>query len=282
MTLLDSGSEINVISTRCCERLKLEGAPITINITGAGGVVKKRKTKLVEVSILDLYGNTTQIECIVLNEVCGKVLTIGKEIIQSVKHELMANTENLITNEGNIDILIGLSSPQLHKQLSIKGYPNQVHIVETLFGPCLVGPVTKGSNGNYAKGTISSNVINIEVAEDENRHLMKYLEAEVAGINKECKCQTKTDDKLQFEEAMKTSWTVSEDGRLEIQLPWKMNPEKLSNNRSQAVHRDLKLRKQLEKKGETMKLFKDQINEMIEGGILKKVNADYPKRYLPL
>ena len=95
-------------------------------------------------------------------------------------------------------------------------------------------------------------------------------------------CKLKSDDELRFDEAMKSSWMVDDDGRLEIQLPWKLNPNKLANNREQAVNKDIKLRIYFEKNKKTLKIFKDQIDEMIEEGILNKVEANYPKRYLPL
>ena len=61
-----------------------------------------------------------------------------------------------------------------------------------------------------------------------------------------------------------------------------MNPDTLENNRSQAESRDLKLTKSLEKKPEILQLFQQQIDEMVSVGILKKVELDYPRRYLPL
>ena len=273
-TLLDSGSEINVISTRCYENLGLSGTPVTIKITGAGGVVTERNTRVADVSILDIYGSVTQLECIVMNEACGHVLSIEKGVIESIKNQVDVNIDNLVTDEGRVDLLIGLTSPQLHKQLALKGQPNQLHVIETLFGPCLVGPVPKGENGNYKANQVNSNFINIEIENSENENYARFLEAELAGINKECVCQTKSDDELQFEEAMKSSWSTSEDGRLEIRLPWKINPKKLANNR------DIKLR--LEKDKGTLRMFKDQIDEMIKGDILREVDVNYPKRYLPL
>ena len=41
--LLDS--EIKMLSTKCCNRLKLKGEPVMINIVGAGGLVIRKNTK---------------------------------------------------------------------------------------------------------------------------------------------------------------------------------------------------------------------------------------------
>ena len=41
--LLDSGSEIHIMSSKCCNHLQLGGVPVTVNIIGAGGVVVRKK-----------------------------------------------------------------------------------------------------------------------------------------------------------------------------------------------------------------------------------------------
>ena len=55
----------------------------------------------------------------------------------------------------------------------------------------------------------------------------------------------------------------------------------LENNRLHAINRDRKLMKQLSNRG-IKELFDAQIKEMVETGILRKVDDDHPKRYLPL
>ena len=71
------------------------------------------------------------------------------------------------------------------------------------------------------------------------------------------------------------------DGRFRVKLPWKINPDNMENNRAQAINRDIKLIKQL-KRQNLYGQFEEQIQEMIDTGIIKRVNEDYPKRYLPL
>ena len=149
-----------------------------MKIIGAGGIVTKRYTKLADVSILHKYGTVTQIEYIVMNEGCGNVLSIKKGLLDLVKQQFNAELDNLVTKQGKMDILIGLTSPQLHKQFSSKGQPNQLHVIETLFGPCLVGPVPEGDSGNYIACGVNTNVINIEKEDVENGNLAKFLQYE--------------------------------------------------------------------------------------------------------
>ena len=55
-TILDSGSELNVISSNLCNILRLQGSPISINIVGVAGKVIKKKTVVVELTVEDRMG----------------------------------------------------------------------------------------------------------------------------------------------------------------------------------------------------------------------------------
>ena len=80
--LLDSVSEIHIMSSNYCNRLQLVGVPVIVNIVCAGGVVVRKKTKKVEVSVKDVCGVEKQVECIVLDQACGSVLPINKELLR--------------------------------------------------------------------------------------------------------------------------------------------------------------------------------------------------------
>ena len=54
--LLDSGSEIHIMSSKCCNHLQLVRVPFIVNIVGVGGVVVQKKTKKVEVCVKDVWG----------------------------------------------------------------------------------------------------------------------------------------------------------------------------------------------------------------------------------
>ena len=81
---------------------------------------------------------------------------------------------------------------------------------------------------------------------------------------------------------METAWTRNVNGRLEVKFPWKIDPTNLANNRDQALSRSIRLENKLSKNEQLSTLFKEQMEEMIELGIIVKVNPDEAKRYIPL
>ena len=277
ITLVDTASEVVIISKRLAKSLHLKGSPIAINTVGVGAVITEQITEMVSFFIEDQMKNEIYIEAIVLEEACGDALPIPPELVTEITTNMAINTNCLYTKGGKVD-LIGMSVPELHKQTALHEYENGLAIMETRLGSCIVGKSSFNQYANYVKSDYNVQFVSIQDEID----LWKYVEAENAGISKECDCIIKTDEEIRYERVMNQSWSRNDEGHFEVKLPWKIDPNTLENNRSQAIHRDDNLNKQLAKKSHAEKPFSEQIQEMITKGVLKKVENEQPKRYLPL
>ena len=203
-----------------------------------------------------------------------KLFLFPPQLVNNLANRLQIDVDRLYTKGGEIDLLVGMSVPQLHKQIALHEDSNGLAIMETRFGPCIVGRspfCPKGSEFNVHFVGMCKEI-----------DLWNFVEAEAAGVSKECPCLIKTDEEIRYEKVMNNSWARDETGYFEVKLPWKIDPTTLQNNRCQALQRDESLNKQLSKNAEVKKLFSEQIEEMTTNGILKRVNNDYPSRYLPL
>ena len=278
ITILDSGSELNVINTRLCNKLGLSGTPITINIIGIAGNTIQRYTKIVDVIVEDRMGLLTPVQCIVLDKTCGNALMINRNVFASFG-DIKVPEKEIVTRGGEVELLIGMNCPRLHQQISLYGKHNSLMIMETRFGPTVVGRAPENYPGNYECGIF--NVCRMSLNHEEN-NLWKIAEAETAGIKAECECKKKTDEEILFENCMKDAWSIDEEGRFEVRLPWKMEPQFLENNRLQVLKRSEALEKRLAKNPKVLELFNEQVDEMVTTGVLRKTAPDYPKRYIPL
>ena len=148
-TVLDSGSELNIISRKCFNRLQLKGTAVNVSIVGAGGNIFYKSTKSCEVAIIDGFGYQTQLECLVLDETCGRVLPVSTQLSAAVQKKFGIDVSHLVSQNGEVDLLIGMAHPHLHQQYSIRGNPDEVCIIETRFGPTIVGPVAANNLGNH-------------------------------------------------------------------------------------------------------------------------------------
>ena len=112
--------------------------------------------------------------------------------------------------------------------------------------------------------------------------LWKRLQCEGEGINRDFDNSMKNEEELEFDKRMKSAWSNDGTGRFQVELPWKINPKTLDNNREQAMNRDFNLRHKLNKSAMIYELFQEQILDMVKNGIIYEVDPEYPKRYLPL
>ena len=160
------------------------------------------------------------------------------------------------------------------------GNPDSLMIMETRFGPCLIGRAPEKFTGNYECGIFNVGCMSLEKVEDDN--LWKTAEAETAGIKNDCDCNKKSDEEILFDSCMKDAWSFDKNGRFEVKLPWKMDPINLPNNRNAIQNRSSALEKRLSKDSNISQLFEEQVKEMIAVGVLRKTDANYPRRYIPL
>ena len=91
--LLDSGSELNIMSTKLFRRIGSQGTAVQVNIVGVGGGVLKKRVMKTEIIIKDHSGLETTIECVVLDEPCGKLAKPNQQIVEAIKKEVIGESE---------------------------------------------------------------------------------------------------------------------------------------------------------------------------------------------
>ena len=278
-TILDSGSELTIITPKYYELLKLKGIPTNVSIIGAGGVTTTLRTKLVEFYVEDNLGVSTLVEGVVLQKACGKALPLDPTVIKECKTRYKIDESKLVTEGGKIDLLLGMSVPNLHRQLHVEEMSNGLNIWYTRFGPCVVGPTPIGSNENYTR---QMNRVTI-VPETEFESMREHLASELAGINTDNTKVLENEEDSLFKEKMEKGLIQDSNGRLTVSLPWRDDPEiLLENNRSQAEMRDKNLMKKIKEDPKIYQLFHETVDDMVKEGIWREVQPDVPKRFLPV
>ena len=99
ITILDTGSELNVINTKLYNKLGLKGTPITVTIVGITGKTMQKSTKVVDLIVEDRMGLQTSLQCIILDKTCGNALQVDKEIF-SLFGDIKVPERELVTTGG--------------------------------------------------------------------------------------------------------------------------------------------------------------------------------------
>ena len=191
-----------------------------------------------------------------LNKACGKILSVDEAEFDENDKQLLR--EKLVYTHGwEIDLLIGMSRPELHEQLSVQKLRNELSLIKTRLGYCLLGILRNASRGNCERGSNNINSCFFSLIQMDDEHsLSDHLQAELAGIN--MPTEDESDKETQFELKMKLLRDNESEGRSRVSIPWKIEPSTLQNNREQAINRDAKLVKQL-KHRKVEELFDAQI-----------------------
>jgi len=134
-TVLDSGSELSIITPKYYEMLKLKGTPTNVSIIGAGDVTATMRSKLVGFYVEDNFRAVTLVGDGVLQKACGKTLPLDPTVIKECNVKYKLDALKLVTKGAKIYLLLGMLSPNLHRQLHVEEISNGQAIWYTQFGP---------------------------------------------------------------------------------------------------------------------------------------------------
>ena len=101
--------------------------------------------KFVDLTVEDRMGVQTSIECIVLDKTCGKALEVDPAVFETLEKFIIP--EDIVLTGGDVELLIGVNRPRLHQQVSLYGNSDSIMIMETRFGPCLIGRAPEKFHG---------------------------------------------------------------------------------------------------------------------------------------
>ncbi|XP_074651605.1 uncharacterized protein LOC141906259 [Tubulanus polymorphus] len=128
--LLDSGSQLTLIRQDLAEELDLEGDEIEVEIVTVGDSVQKLKTKLYEIEISTISGDKSRkIEAIGFPKICENLYHVDKAEICDL---FMIQSEDIDTEPGSVDILIGVDNIEFHTGFII--HKGDYGLRETIFG----------------------------------------------------------------------------------------------------------------------------------------------------
>ena len=262
--LLDSGSDVTLISENLAKKLQLEGNLLNLNVSNA----------LTKDTNVDCKSVTLTVSSLAKNFSRGEVEAyVVKELnINSAKYNILEMKEKYpylkdiyfpSLQHSDVGILIGQNNADLlleneHR----KGNFDEPIAVRTSLGWMLIGNYKKSINSNNFD--FNANNFNTEISEKLERFWT--IESYGTKLNAESMLpsERKAIDILQKE-------TVLKNGHFETPLLWKKDNVVLPNNRDIAIKRFLSLEKKFQKNPEFSKMYHTQISEYLELGYARKL-----------
>ena len=249
VALFDSGSDVTLIKKEVARELQLERQPRKFTFGTAGGGYCSADAALVSLWIrrCDKPSARFNISAIELERPAHKIPCLGDQIFK--EYPYLESVQSYLPQESTeVDILIGydyasLTTPVSYLQHtdSSEDYPQAA---ETLLGWYILGPAGNTTNHHHA------NVLRLRIPKDDPVDTRSLYEADVCGVKptRICACSDKEVKESYFLKHVKDTIRQTEEGRVEVSLPWKEGfPSSLNCNRDQAMSKLHSLERRLEK-----------------------------------
>ncbi|XP_062710566.1 uncharacterized protein LOC134288752 [Aedes albopictus] len=261
--LLDSGSQINVISESVVQRLKLPKQPANVPVIGVGGNKSKMHHKVVVRMTSNYSDYAVNVECLTTPKVAGTVppVSVNIDTWNIPPGILLADAAFYCPNEIEMLIGAGLFFDVL-KQGQIKLSSTLPTLYETQFGWVVAGTYDDQADDRPVCANV---VVNDGLEECLKRFFDQEEIVEPA--------MTSTEEE-RFEEHFKQTYRRDDTGRFVVQLPFRDSVSQLSNSRSLAMKRFLLLEKRLAKNPELKNQYTEFIDEYRALGHCREIQED--------
>lgn len=257
--LADSGSQSNLISSDCVQRLRLKQKKINVTISCVNDS-SMRVDGYVTLTLCNKEKSfERELDFLVVRKITDlvprKQIDVSGDIPDNI--QLSDCKFNL---PGKIDLLLGTEIFfEIMRPNQIRGKNSQLIFQDTVFGYIVSGCLNEKDDNKTYCGLVKD--------QNLNETLKSFWEIEkvehIVRKNKEA---------LICEEHFKRTYYRDRDGKYVVTMPLKDNPECLGNSRDIALARLKSLWTRLAKDQNYLKLYRDFLNEYLELDHMKEVN----------
>lgn len=264
-TLLDVGSQINLLSETMCKKLNLKANQTKMSVWGINQTCS-RVTKTVEITFASLFASyKNHINCCVVRQVTADIPVNSFDI----SHLNIPNDKHLadpnFNLSGQIDLLLGAQTfwDLLLDTPRIKLSNPNLYLAETMLGWIV------GGASNIPSKSINNvcNIITKNNEDDINNLMEKFWVQET--INTPCNKWSK--EEIECDAHFVKTFRRDSDGRFIIRLPFKNNEINLGNSSKNALRRFFLLEKRFRSNPEFKVCYVNAINELLHLGFLEEV-----------
>ncbi|XP_055714211.1 uncharacterized protein LOC129808457 [Phlebotomus papatasi] len=275
--ILDAGSQVNLVTTRLCQRLRLPLQTANFIVEGVGSINQPAKHQ-VSLTILTNYEENCKslsLNCLVMRRVAGNqpnwdALSLNPPIPRGLQ---LADPQ--WNHSMSVDLLIGgeLYWRIIKDDTQLLG-PGQPMLKNSVFGWLIVGPCN--SQATPAPTSVTSNTASLESIDSALRRFW-----DVDEIPDKSESQTEQEEA----ETLYSATTIRDsDGRYVVHLPFKDNVGNLRDNRPSAFRQLHHLLSRLNKNPDLKLQYGEIFEEYLRLGFIEYVppsDLKEPAYYMP-
>ena len=286
--MLDTGSQVEMISKEAADKLGWDIAGDTVSIRGVGGGSLKDSHGQVTFPILFPAGRKYKLTCHVMDDLVGElpVAKMPKSFLDKFSGYTLADPD--FHKASKIDVLIGISFYN-DFVLTERVQVDNMWLIHTVLGWAVTGRpskqiVSKGTQSVFTAGfvaTLTSIDGKLELAHDTDRYtpfpvtenglieFTKFWEVEeLPGTGTKKPLTKEQRDCVDHYDA---TTTRDPDGRIRVTLPFRPGSDPLGHSRTQALRRFLSMERRLQECPKLREKYIDFMDEFISMGHLELV-----------
>lgn len=275
--LLDSASQANFLSLKCCKKLQLPFSKMYSSVIGIGASSKPVKGQVNNITISSRFDASIQFQCdaLVVEKITDNFPTavIHTEALSYLMDLPLADAEFYKSSE--IDGILGAELfPQLVGVGKMSSTPDLPIALQTRLGYVVMGkaPIISTTEKPYSFCSIVDPPI--------EKIMQKFLEIEDIPIS-----QIDSPENMECEKHFQTTYTRDINGRFTVALPFKNDPTILGDSYSIALRRFLSLEKKLNSSSDFRNQYNNVIQDYLDQGHMRKLatetDSTLPSYYIP-
>lgn len=272
-SLLDSGSQICIISEKCVDRLGLFSSPCSMSVHGIGRSTAPT-SRLTSCQITPLHKSSPKfiVEAVVLPTVCDHLPT------STMPHKTFPHTRNLLLADpdfwksGEIDILLSADIFSKIIQPGLRyGRPGEPTAIKTAFGWVLSGKVKTAKH-------VAPQSLHASLDSQTDEYLKKFWELESVPTT-----SVSSPEENKCEQTFQDTHVRDSSGRYTVSLPFKTFLPDLGNSYPTAKTRFLRLENRLNKDESLREEYSAFIQDYIDSKHMSLVTmrTESAKYYIP-
>ncbi|XP_055714232.1 uncharacterized protein LOC129808477 [Phlebotomus papatasi] len=266
--VLDSGSQTCLISTALSDSLRLKKHPVSVSLTGVGGVQSNIRHQTDVILFSTTSSENFNLACLVVPRVTRNLPSwnVNPEEVNIPPGTMLADPQWFESRP--IDILIGGTHYwEMVKDNTLRLGEGQPLLKETSFGFVVVGQWTTQQEENSA-------VCNISTLASLNKTLRQFWELEEVPEEPTASLEQEAAEK-HFE----ITHSRSSDGRFVVKLPFRSNSQDLGDSRSKALRQYMSLERKFHSNPEFHRLYTSVMDDYIQRKWLETVPPDAVQDY---
>ena len=268
--LLDSASDVTMISSDLAEDLGLRGKSetLTLNTLNSSSCISSKRVNFSVRSQNDPDSEVLRINEAWTKPGAFKCSTLQAADLRQVDH--LRGIRLTDVKPEQVKLLIGANVPRAHVQLDRRlGSPNDPIAIRTLLGWCILGPSAAGTSGQHR---LSARVNFISSQRDDlSAQMEQFWKTESFGVTANFKKPVSIEDH-RATLSLQTG-TMLKEGRFEVPMLWKDNLDVLPNNKPQALQRFASLQRRLSADPQLQDKYAAVVNSYVSDGYARKLTA---------